>query len=176
MLKPKSQMSGTAVAVLAALVALGLAACGSDAPSIAGPSAGAPATADATIVLSAAFDDVEAGGQRVIAFNLPFAGALALTVRWNDPDNSVTALLTGADCPDPREAATHCPGLRSVAREGREGREGVIDDQSAGGAYRLLLENEGPGKESIRVTAVLTHSRGAGVPTPYPTSGPSRQH
>jgi len=179
MSNPKFRRSVATVPVLAALVALGLAACGSDAPSITGPSLGAPADAGVTVVVDASLDHVEPGGRRVIDFTLPSAGALAVTLRWSDPNNSVTALLTAADCPEAREASVYCSGLRSVEREdregkeGREGRIGVIDDGSARGSYRLLVDNEGPGTESIHVTGVLTHpGQAPPAPTPYPTSSP----
>ena len=49
----------------------------------------------------------------------------------------------------------------------------MIDYPGAGGAYHLVLENEGPGVESIQVTATLTSPYAAPVrPTPYPTSHP----
>ena len=175
MLNPKPRFSDATVAVLAALAVLSLAACSGDAPSITGPSA----DAEATVILSATFDDVGAGTQRVLNVNLPHAGALVLTVSWTDQNNSVSAVLTGASCPAFPDAA-HCQGLRSVergwreGREGRQGREGVIDEPSASGAYQLLLHNEGPGTESIHVTGVLTSPHRAPTPTPYPTPSPYR--
>jgi hypothetical protein len=165
MLNPKPRFSDATVAVLAALAVLSLAACGGDAPSITGPSV----DAEATVILSATLDDVGAGTQRVLNVNLPHAGALVLTVRWTDQNNTVSAVLTGASCPAFPDAA-HCQGLRSVEREAREGREGVIDQPRASGAYLLLLHNEGPGTESIHVTGVLTSP----TPTPYPTPNPYR--
>jgi hypothetical protein len=179
MLNLKSRISDATVAVLAAVVVLSLAAC--DAPSITGPSAGATAAAETTVILSADLLDVEAGGQRTLNFNLPHAGALALTVHWTDSNNSVTAVLTGADCPA-ADATAHCQGQRSVererregreGREGREDREGAIDQPSASGAYHLLLQNEGPGTESIHVTGVLTSSHPTPTPTTYPTIYPT---
>lgn len=170
MLNRKSRMSDAAVAVLAALIAVSLAACG---VSTTGPSAGLAADAPATVILSAALDGVEVGGQRVVNFSLPHSGTLALTVRWNDQNNSVIAVLTGAGCPNFHGASADCQVRRSFERQGKEGREGVIDYPGASGAYRLLVENEGPGVESIRVTAELISPRTTPVlPTPYPTSHP----
>ena len=172
MLNRNSRIADEAVAVLTALLAVSLAACGGAALSTTGPSSGFGD--DATVILSAALDNVEAGGQRVLDFNLPRTGTLALTVRWTDSNNSVIAVLTGAGCPTFREAAADCQVRRSVERQGREGREGVIDYPGAGGAYHLVLENEGPGVESIQVTAALTSSGAPPVrPTPYPTSHPT---
>ena len=169
-----NRKSHVALAVaLAALSAVGLAACGGNALSTTGPSAYA-ADVESTVIVSAAFDDVEVGGQRVVDFTLPRAGNLALRVNWNDQNNSVIAVLTGADCIYSHAAAAGCQERRAVERQGKEGREGVIDYSGRGGAYRLTVENEGPGAESIRVTAVLVSSPVApDLPTPYPTSHPS---
>ena len=169
--KPRNSYAGAAV--LAALIAVSLAACGATAPSPTGPGAGA-AGDSGTVILSQAFEDVEPGGQRVIDFNVPGTATLALTVRWNDQGNSVIAVLTGAGCPDHRGAAADCQVRRSVERQGREGREGVINYAGAFGAYHLLLENEGPGAESIRVTVLTSPSAAPVPPTPYPTDPPER--
>lgn len=174
MLNRNSRMSDEAVAVLAALIAVSLAACSGTALSTTGPSAGIADDATPTVILSSALDNVEAGGQRVLDFSLPRTGTLALTVRWTDANNSVIAVLTGAGCPNFRGAAADCQVRRSVDRQGREGREGVIDYPGAAGAYRLVLQNEGPGVETIRVTVALTSPRAAPVPpTPYPTNHPT---
>jgi len=171
----KSRTSRAAVAVLAALMAIVLIGCSGSGPSTTGPSAVAPGSAS-TVVLSRTLEEVEPGGQRVIDFSLPHRGTLALTVRWNDPTNSVIAVLTSTGCRDFRSAAADCPGRRSVEHEGREGREQVIDDPDAAGGYQLLIENEGPGVESIRVSAELTTAFVAPPPpTPRPTGRPERE-
>jgi len=173
MLNGKSRRSDAAVAVLAALIAVSLAACSGKALSTTGPSAGFAGDAPSTVILSASLDNVEVGGQRVLDFSLPYTGTLTLTVRENDQSNSVVALLTGAGCPRVSGYAPVCEVRRSVERQGKEGREGVIDYPGASGAYRLLVENEGPGVDSIQVTAALSSPPAIPVlPTPYPTSNP----
>jgi hypothetical protein len=170
----KSRTSRAAVAVLAALMAIVLIGCSDSGPSTTGPSAVAPGSAS-TVVLSRTLDEVEPGGQRVIDFSLPHRGTLALTVRWNDPTNSVTAVLTSTGCRNFRNADGECPARRSIERQGKEGREQVIDDPDAAGGYQLLVENEGPGVESIRVSAELTTAFVAPPPpTPNPTERPDR--
>lgn len=172
----KSRTSRAAVAVLTALMAIVLIGCSSSAPSIIGPSAVAPGSAS-TVVLSRTLEEVEPGGQRIIDFSLPHRGRLALTVRWNDPTNTVIAVLTSTACRDFRSAGADCPERRSVEHEGREGREQVIDDPDAAGGYLLLIENEGPGVESIRVSAELTTvSVASPPPTPQPTAPPDRRN
>jgi hypothetical protein len=172
----KSRTSRAAVAVLTALMAIVLIGCSSSAPSITGPSAVAPGPAS-VVVLSRTIEEVEPGGQRILDFSLPHRGRLALTVRWNDPTNTVVAVLTSTACRDFRSAGAECPGRRSVEHEGREGREQVIDDPDAAGGYLLLIENEGPGVESIRVSAELTTPLVASPsPTPHPTERPDRDH
>ena len=169
-----SRTSRAAVAVLAALMAVVLIGCSGRGPSATGPSAVAPGSTS-MVVLSRTLEDVEPGGQRVIDFSLPHRGTLALTVRWNDPTNSVIAVLTGTGCRNFRNADADCPARRSIEREGREGREQVIDDPDAAGTYQLVLENQGPGLESIRVSAELTAPFVAPpAPTPYPTESPDR--
>ena len=162
-------------AVLAVLIAA-LVACGCSGPSTTGP--GAVTTETATmVVLSQTLDDVEVGGQRVVDFRLPRRGALVLTVRWNDPNNSVVAVLTSTACRSFRPSDGDCRVRRSVERQGREGREQFIDSPDAAGPYQLLLENEGPGIESIRVSAELTSEVAAPAPpppTPHPTGPPDR--
>ena len=156
-------------AVLAVLIAA-LVACGCSGPSTTGP--GAVPTETATmVVLSQTLDDVEVGGQRVVDFSLPRRGALVLTVRWNDPNNSVVAVLTSTACRNFRNPDGDCRVRRAIERQGREGREQFIDSPDAAGAYQLLLENEGPGIESIRVSAELT-SEVPAPPTPYPSGPP----
>ena len=170
----KSRTTRAAVAVLAALMAIVLIGCSSSGPSTAGPSAVAPGSAS-TVVLSRTLDEVEPGGQRIIDFSLPHRGTLALTVRWNDPANTVIAVLTSTACRDFRNADADCPARRSIERQGKEGREQVIDDPDAAGGYQLLVENEGPGVESIRVSAELTTASVAPPPpTPQPTERPDR--
>jgi hypothetical protein len=171
----KSRTSRAAVAVLAALMAVVLVGCNGSGPSTTGPSAGALESATSTVVLSETIEEVEVGGQRVVTFSLPRPGILSLTVRWNDQTNSVVAVLTGLRCLDFRNASADCPVRRSIERQGKEGREQVINDPDASGSYRLLLENEGPGMESIRVTAELTTAVVTPTPpTPHPTEAPDR--
>src|SRR5258707_6481526 len=134
-------------AALPALRARALIGCSGSGPSTAGPSAVAPGSAS-MVVLSRTLDEVEPGGQRIIDFSLPHRGALALTVRWNDPTNTVIAVLTSTGCRDFRSAGADCPEQRSVEHEGREGREQVIADPDAAGGDLLLIENQGPGQES----------------------------
>lgn len=172
----KSRTSRAAVAVLAALMAIVFIGCSGGGPSTAGPSAVAPGSAS-IVVLSRTLDEVEPGGQRIIDFSLPHRGALALTVRWNDPTNTVIAVLTSTGCRDFRSAGADCPEQRSVEHEGREGREQVIADPDAAGGYLLLIENQGPGMESIRVSAELTAvSAAPPPPTPAPTAPPERRN
>jgi hypothetical protein len=162
------------VAALAVLIAAGLMACSGSGPST--PTAVEAVSSVTTVVLSQTLDDVEVGGQRLINFSLPRRGALTLTVRWNDQSNSVVAALSGTSCfnsPNPTPA-DGCQVRRSIDRQGREGREGVIDHANAAGAYQLLVENEGPGAESIRVTAELTSTTDPTTPSPYPTDPPRR--
>jgi hypothetical protein len=171
----KSRTSRAAVAVLAALMAIVLIGCSDSGPSTTGPSAVAPGSAS-MVVLSQTIEEVEPGGQRIIDFSLPHRGTLALTVRWNDPLNTVIAVLTSTGCRDFRSAGADCPGRRSIEHEGREGREQVIADPDAAGGYQLLVENEGPGVESIRVSAELTTvSVAPPSPTPQPTAPPERR-
>jgi predicted small lipoprotein YifL len=161
------------ITVLAVLIA-GLAACGCSGPSTTGPGA-VPTETTTTVVLSQTLDEVEVGGQRVVDFSLPHRGTLVLTVRWNDPANSVVAVLTSTACRSFRNPDGDCRVRRSVERQGKEGREQFIDSPDAAGAYQLLLENEGPGMESIRVSAELTSEVAAPAPpTPHPTGPPNR--
>jgi hypothetical protein len=170
----KSRTSRAAVAVLAALMAIVLIGCSGSGPSTTGPSAVAtdPTT---VVVFSWTFEEVEAGGQRFINFSLPRRGALALTVRWNDRNNSVVAVLTGTGCFNLQNPTADCQVRRTLARQGKEGGEGFLDYPDAGGSYRLLVENEGPGIETINVTAELTSAVVAPAPpTPRPTDRPER--
>jgi hypothetical protein len=172
----KSRTSRAAVAVLTALMAMVLIGCSGSGPSTTGPSAVAPGSAS-MVVLSQAFEDVEAGGQRFINFSLPHRGALALTVRWNDQNNSVLAVLTSAGCFNFQNPTAECQQRRTLARQGKEGGEGFLDYPDAGGSYRLLVENEGPGIETINVTAELTSAVVAPAPpSSQPTDPPDRSH
>ena len=135
-------------AALAIAAGLGLAACSG--PST-GPSAVEPDdAATSAVVLSETLEDVEPGGQRMVNFSLPRRGTLALTVRWNDQLNSVVATLAGTGCFNIQNPTADCQVRRTIERQGREGREGFINDPNAGGTYQLAIENEGPGTESIR--------------------------
>jgi predicted small lipoprotein YifL len=157
-----------------AVVIAALAACGCSGPSTTGPSA-LPTETSTMVVLSQNLDDVEAGGQRLVNFTVPRRGTLAITVRWNDPANNVVAVLTGTNCRSLRRSDGDCSVRRSVEREARTGREQFIASPDAAGAYELLLENEGPGVESIRVNAELTSEVAAPPtqPTPVPTPPPA---
>jgi hypothetical protein len=160
-----------------AVVAVGiaaLAACGCSGPSTTGPSA-LPTETSTMVVLSQTLDDVEPGGQRVVNFTVPRRGTLVVTVRWNDPANNVIAILSGTNCRSLRNADGDCSVRRSVEREPRTGREQFIESPDAAGTYELLLENEGPGLESIRVNAELTSEVAAppAFPSPAPTQPPA---
>ena len=139
-------------AVLAVLIAA-LVACGCSGPSTTGP--GAVPTETATmVVLSQTLDDVEVGGQRVVDFSLPRRGALVLTVRWNDPNNSVVAVLTSTACRNFRNPDGDCRVRRSVERQGKEGREQFIDSPDAAGAYQLQAKVYGrAGQDCVRCGA-----------------------
>ena len=173
MLNRNSRFSDEAVAVLATLIAVSLAACGGTALSTTAPSAGFADATTPTVILNSTLDHVEAGGKRVLDFNVPRTSTLALRVYWTDSTNSVVAVLTGAGCPAFYGAAADCQVRRTVNRQGKEGREGFIDYAGAGGAYRLELENEGPGVETIRVTVAVSSLGPPVTPTPYPTNRPT---
>ncbi len=156
----KSRTSRAAVAVLAALMAIVFIGCSGGGPSTAGPSAVAPGSAS-IVVLSRTLDEVEPGGQRIIDFSLPHRGALALTVRWNDPTNTVIAVLTSTGCRDFRSAGADCPEQRSVEHEGREGREQVIADPDAAGFRGAARGVRGPASAHPRA------HRAPGTPEPH---------
>lgn len=153
----KSWIGHTTVTVLAVLAAVGLAACGGTALSTTGPSAVVASTdaAASTVIFSNVFEDVEMGEQRITDISLPGTGTLVVTLRWNDQINYVSALLSGAGCSRNGGYAPACPVRNSVERQGKEGREGHIELRGASGGYRLLVENEGPGRESIFVLVEL---------------------
>jgi len=154
-----------------AFVIAALAACGCSGPSTTGPSA-LPTETSTMVVLSQNLDDVEPGTQRLVNFTVPRRGTLVITVRWNDPANNVVAVLTGTNCRSLRNSDGDCSVRHSVEREARTGREQFIASPDAAGTYELLLENEGPGVESIRVNAELT-SEVAAPPT-YPSPAPTQ--
>ena len=156
-------------AAVAVLIAA-LAACGCSA-SATGPSPLVTETST-MVVLSQTFDDVEPGSQRTIDFTVPRRGALVVTVQWNDPANSVVAVLTGTGCRNLRNPDADCSARHSVERERKAGREQFIDSPDAAGAYQLLVENEGPGLDSIRVNAELTTEVAA--PPTYPSPAPTQ--
>ena len=158
-------------AVVAVVIAA-LTACGCTSSSATGPSPLATETST-MIVLSQNLDDVEAGTQRLLNFTVPRRGTLVITVRWNDPANNVVAVLTGTNCRSLRNSDGDCSVRRSVEREARTGREQFIASPDAAGAYELLLENEGPGVESIRVNAELTSEVAVPPPTPSPDTSPA---
>ena len=155
-----------------AVVIAALAACGCSGPSTTGPSA-LPTETSTTVVLSQTLDDVEPGGQRFIDFTVPRRGALVVTVRWNDPANNVVAVLTGTNCRSLRSTDGDCSVRRAVEREARTGREQFIDAPDVSGAYQLVLENEGPGLETIRVNAELTSEVAVPPAEPSPASSPA---
>jgi hypothetical protein len=159
-------------AVVAVVIAA-LAACGCSSSSATGPSTLATETST-MVVLTQTLDDVEPGSQRTVAFTVPRRGALVVTVQWNDPANSVVAVLTGAGtgCRNLRNPDGDCTTRRSVERERKTGREQFIESPDAAGAYQLLVENEGPGLESIRVNAELTSE--VTVPPTYPSPAPTQ--
>jgi hypothetical protein len=160
-------------AAVLSVVMAALAACGCSGSSTTGPSPLATETST-MVVLNQNFDDVEPGGQRIVDFTVPRRGALVVTVGWNDPANSVIAVLTGTGCRNLRNPDGDCSVRRSVERGGKAG-ERFIDAPDAAGAYQLLLENEGPGLESIRVNAALTSEVAAppAYPSPAPTQPPA---
>jgi hypothetical protein len=166
--------------VVAASIALGLTACGG-AGSPAAPTAAPDASSNPTIVLSETLPGVQAGTERVLRLSLPRSGTLAITVEWSDPNNSVTAVLTGAGCFDFRNDDADCQVRRSIDGPRREkedeGRQGFIEFPGADGSYVLTVQNLGPGADSIRVTGVLTSVEATPFPTPptpRPTDRPDR--
>lgn len=172
MLNRKFRIADAAVAVLAVLIVVNFAACsGTAGPTDPGTVVtGGP---EPIVILNQVLSSVEPGGQRVINFSLANTSTLEITVRWDAPDNSVFAFLTRAGCPDVRDFVADCQERRSSERGGRGSREGVIDHPGASGAYRLVVENEGPGVATIHVTATVVYTVATPVqPTPYPTSHP----
>jgi len=158
-------------AVVAVVIAA-LAACGCSSTSATGPTALATETST-MVVLSQTLDDVEPGSQRTIDFTVPRRGALVVTVQWNDPANSVVAVLTGAGCRNLRNPDGDCTRRPSTERERKTGREQFIESPDAAGPYQLLVENEGPGLESIRVNAELTSEVAVPPANPSPASSPA---
>jgi hypothetical protein len=155
----------------AVAVVIAALAGGCSGPSTTGPSA-LPTETTTMVVLSQTLDDVEPGSRRAINFTVPRRGALVVTLRWIDPANSVVAVLTGTGCRNLRIPDGDCSTRHSLEREGGKGREQVIESPDAAGAYQLVVENEGPGLESIRVSAELI-SEVAVPPTPAPSpTGP----
>jgi len=167
-----SRISDAAVTVLAALILVSFAACGGPASSPSGPDTLGAGSAEPKVILSQLLDNVEQGGQRVVNVNVPFISTLEVTLRWNDPANSVSATLMGVGCPNFRDVAADCQERRSFPRGGREFREGVITYRGAGGAYHLVVENAGPGVESIAVTVALISAPTPLPPSPYPHPTP----
>jgi hypothetical protein len=125
-----------------------------------------------TVVLSQVLEGVERGGQRVLTFNVPSASDLEVAFLWSDSRNSVSAVLTGEGCPYPYLPASACYQRRSFERSGGASGEGFITYSGADGAYRLAVENGGPGVETIDVTATAIFLPGVHLPTPYPTAPP----
>ena len=166
MLNRSSRISATAVPALAALILASFVACSAPAS----PTGSDPLDAGPNVILSQVLDNVEQGGQRLLSVYVPSASNLEVTVQWNDPANSVSATLVGVGCPNFR-AAADCEERRSFPRSGRQFREGVIANPGASGTYDLVVENAGPGVETIRVTAttLLNVEPSPVWPTPYPT-------
>jgi hypothetical protein len=156
----RSFIAFAAVAGLAVLAAVGLAACGGTPLSTTAPSAVVASSDDAApmVIFSNVFDEVEMGEQRITDISLPRDGTLMVTLRWNDQNNYVSALLSPAGCSRVSDHGPACQVRNSVERQGKEGREGHIEVPGARGGYRLLVENEGPSRESIRVTVELINS------------------
>ena len=172
MLNRSSRISAAAVPALAALILVSFVACSSPALS----PTGLDGSADPKVILSQVLDNVEPGGQRLLNVSVPSASNLEVTVQWDDPANSVSATLVGAGCPNFR-AAADCQERRSFPRSGRQSREGVIANPAASGTYNLVVENAGPGVETIRVTAALLNWQPTPIwpspyPSPYPTDHP----
>jgi hypothetical protein len=163
-----------ALVTLAALLTVGFTACGSTGSSPSGPSAITPGPTGTTVVFSETLADVAAGEQRLAHFALPDRGALALTMTWNDPANSVLATLTSDECASVRNPDALCRSQQIDGRAGK-GKEaaGSIDDPDARGAYFLLVQNLGPGTESITVTASLTTAAPAPPPPPPSPASPA---
>ncbi len=166
MLNRSSRISAAAVPALAALILVSFVACSGPAS----PTGSDPLAAEPNVILTQVFDNVEPGGQRLLNVSVPSTSNLEVTLQWNDPANSVSATLVGVGCPNFR-AAADCE-RRSFPRNGR--REGVIANPGASGTYDLVVENAGPGVETIRVTAALLNWQPTPVwPSPYPTSYPT---
>jgi hypothetical protein len=148
------------------ILAAGLAACGSEGTVVPTGFEGERTT---EVLFTQSLENVEAGSQRSIHFSLPRRGTLSLSVRWNDQANSVVAVLLGTECVSLQRRSEECPERRGIEGRGREGREVVVGQTNAGGDYELVVQNEGPGTESIRVTAELTSF----VPSASPSATPS---
>ncbi len=169
MLNRSVRISAAGVPALAALILVSFVACSGPAS----PTGSDPLDAGQKVILSQVFDNVEPGGQRLLNVSVPSTSNLEVTVQWTDPANSVSATLVGVGCPNFR-AAADCQERRSFARSGRQFQEGFIANAGASGTYNLVVENAGPGVETIRVTATLLHWQPTPVwPSPYPTSYPT---
>ena len=97
------------------------------------------------VVLSQNFDDVEPGGQRIVNFTVPRRGTLVVTVGWNDPANSVVAVLTGTGCRNLRIPDGDCSTRRSVERGGKGPASSSSTSPDAAGSYQLLAGERGSG-------------------------------
>jgi hypothetical protein len=164
-----------ALVALAALLTVGFTACGSTGSSPSGPSQVTPGRTGTTVVFSETLADVAVGEQRLLDFRLPDRGALALTVTWNDPANSVEATLTSEECADVSkpDARCHSQQIDGRAGKGKEAAGSIDDPEAASGAYFLLVQNLGPGPESISVTASLTTAAPAPPPPPPSPAEPA---
>ena len=83
------------------------------------------------------------------------------------------AVLSGTGCRNLRNPDGDCTRRPSTERERKTGREQFIESPDAAGPYQLLVENEGPGLESIRVNAELTSEVAVPPANPSPASSPA---
>ena len=157
----KSRTTGALAAVGAGLMAVVLAGCNDAAL----PTAPDAVVENGTVVLSRTFSDVEAGGTRRASFTLSRAGALDVQVSWSSQDNSVTAFVVGR-CPGARSFDNDCRLRGSMDRSSRENRIGT---HGMPGDYEVLVQNEGPGAESI--TVIVRGKDDPDVPGPAPEPG-----
>src|SRR5262249_51785258 len=127
------------------------------------------------IVLSQTLEGVPAGTDRVVAFTVSRPGMLVVTLRWKDAGNSVTGILTDAQCFNIHDASDDCRARLSSRRPRQDGGEESIEQPGASGAYVLTVQNLGPGVESIEVTGEVTSPPSTPIPSPSrrPTPEPN---
>jgi hypothetical protein len=161
---PEKKPRTVGTLVVTAGLAIALAGCnGNDAALPTAPTA--TGRGGDRVVLSRTFGDVEPGGTRSAAFYLPRSGDLNVQVTWTSEDNSVAAYILGL-CAGPRRFDTDCRLRGSMERPQRENR---ISTHGEPGDYQVLIQNEGPGAESISVTVRATDDDV--VPGPGPDPG-----